>query len=396
VNTADAIDDLENQPTGKAEGFAETLPDGTGRLETGKIPVELTDDFSPLLTFFGFSPDEFEVIDDTVKVAKWQQSKRLESGDRDTIWLYSYKARFRRRSPAQILADEELDRMAALVRAPRRTLGAGLGPGVTYVHHQGDEQAGKGAGGGLDGLLTREQDAVERSLDAIKRLRKAGHNIEAIADVSAGDRVENIFGHYPSQARTTATLRKQMGFAVDMDCARLEAFAAFGLPIIAPRTPSNHGEIRQVIGQAPYTSASDNLDLTLAELSKRVLDRTKIADQIDWQIPHDEWMTTFELSGVPVGLTHGHKVQGKIADWTRKQRDYFHFHHQTRLSIIMMGHHHHAQIEDVGGTWLIVTTSLDGGSEWFEASQGQRSLHGALGYLVGSSLRSGWDCITFL
>lgn len=385
-------DDLENQPNGK--NFAEEA-DGIGVLQVHDWPVYLEGDYGPLLEFFGFNPAEYEVADG-VKVGKWQQSKRLDNGDRDTVWLYSYKANFRRRSQEQVLADDELELLAARVRKPRRIPGTGIGEPVTYVHHQGDEQVGKAEGGGLEGLLERENQVLEASLLAVKRLRKSGINIEAIADVSAGDRVENIFGHYPSQARTTATLRKQIGFAVDMDLERLEAFSMFDVPIKAMRTPSNHGELRQVIGQSPYTSASDNLDLTIAEMVERVIKRTHLSDQVEWFIPHDEWITTAILSGVPVGLTHGHKVSGKVTEWVRKQRDYLLFHHQIRIRLMLMGHLHHAHLEDVGGTTLIQTPALDGGSPYFEAISGTRSAHGALGYVVGEHLKAGFDHLTVL
>lgn len=379
----------------KQRNHAEASGD-EGTLEVFDYPVRLEGDYSPLLEFFGFEPAEWEVLE-PVRVGKWQQSKRLENGDRDTVWLYSYRARFQRRSPAQVMAEEELDRLAQRVRMkPRRSVGAGLGEPVTYVHHQGDEQAGKREGGGLEALAQREHEVLERSLQNVQRLRKAGVNVQAIADVGAGDRIENIFGHYGSQGRTTATLRKQIGFAVDLDTERLEAFAQFGLPIVAMRTPSNHGEIRQVIGQSPYTSASDNLDLTIAELVRRVMDRTALGPQVQWHIPHDEWVTTAVLSGVPVGLTHGHKVKGSPADWVRKQRDYLHFHHDIRIRLMLMGHLHHAHIEDIGGTTLIQTPSLDGGSPYFEALTGTRSAHGALGYVVGEHLRTGFDLLAIL
>jgi hypothetical protein len=181
-----------------------------------------------------------------------------------------------------------------------------------------------------------------------------------------------------------------------MDLERLEAFSMFDVPIKAMRTPSNHGELRQVIGQSPYTSASDNLDLTIAEMVERVIKRTHLSDQIEWFIPHDEWITTAILSGVPVGLTHGHKVSGKVTEWVRKQRDYLLFHHQIRIRLMLMGHLHHAHLEDVGGTTLIQTPALDGGSPYFEAISGTRSAHGALGYVVGEHLKAGFDHLTVL
>jgi len=53
------------------------------------------------------------VVDDTVRMSKWQQSKRTESGDRDVVWLYSYRARFARRTPT--LTDVDIERLTSLV-----------------------------------------------------------------------------------------------------------------------------------------------------------------------------------------------------------------------------------------------------------------------------------------
>jgi hypothetical protein len=55
----------------------------------------------------------FVVVDDTVRMSKWQSSKRLENGDRDLIWLYSYKARFKRRTAT--LADLDIDELRSRV-----------------------------------------------------------------------------------------------------------------------------------------------------------------------------------------------------------------------------------------------------------------------------------------
>jgi len=391
-------DDLEpKEPEPKVRNYASVDGD-SGVLELHDHPVQLEGDYSPLLQFFGFSPKEWQVVE-PVKVSKWQQSKRLESGERDLVWLYSYKATFKRISPEQLLADSDLEAAAASVRVRtvKKALGTGLGPEVAYVHLQGDEQAGKAEGGGLQGLLARESEVVERSIEAIKALKKSGANITRIVDLSAGDRVENIFGHYPSQSRTTDTLRKQIGFAVDMDVARTESFAQFGLEITKVYTPSNHGEMRQVIGQSPYTSASDNLDLTIAEYVQRVLERTKIASQIQWEIPHDNWITIFEMCGVTAGLTHGHKApSSRVPEWVRKQRDDIYFHDHQKITIMFMGHLHHFHIEDCAGTTMIQTPSLDGGSPYFQASSGVRSTNGALGMIVGGHLKAGFDKVTLL
>lgn len=391
---------------GKAEKTEDTfysLKGDEGELSVGRgnIPVELTDNFDDLLVFFGLSPEHFEVLDDSVKVSKWQTSKRTESGDRDVIWLWSYKARFVRKSTKTLEAlldlQDAIDRAKARTKTmkyPKKSLGIGLGAPVTYAHVQGDEQTGKSEGGGLEGLRNREEQVLENSLNLIHNYMKRGINIDCILDSINGDRVENIFGHYPSQARTASTLRNQLDFAVDMDLARTEAFAALGLPIKKVYTPSNHGEIRQVIGQSPYTSESDNFDLIIGEMTQKIVSRLSFADQVDWFIPHDEPISTLVVSGVPVGVTHGHKVRGKISDWVLRQRDMRTFHDDFRMRILLMGHFHHFYAEDISGTTVIMTPTLDGGSPYFEAGYGDRSMHGALGLLISDSFAFGWSEIT--
>lgn len=377
--------------------YAITGDEGELSVGRGQIPVELNEDFSPLLEFFGLSPEVFRVIDDTVRVSKWQTSKRTENGDRDVIWLWSYKARFAKKLDGAVRSQEDMENAIKQVQAwkplIRKTLGIGLGEPSTYAHVQGDEQGGKSAGGGIEGLELREADALQQSYDRIQALLKRGANIECIADVVTGDKIENIFGHYPSQAKTTSTLRSQMSYARQSEIRKTRAFAEFGIPVKKVYTPSNHGEIRQSIGSSPFTSESDNYDLIIAEQVKEVIDESSLAGQVEWFIPHDDWWTFFDLSGIQCALTHGHKAdrKGAIEKWALGQRDLFHYHHNIRTQIMFMGHKHHGFIKDIGGTILVQSPSLDGGSSYFEAGFGNRSTHGIITLLVGSGFRFGWS-----
>src|SRR5690606_23942632 len=69
---------------------------GDGKFENVRSEGPLTD-WSHVFHKFGLSHHEFVIIDDTVTMKAWEQSKRLENGDRDTVTLYSYGARFRRK-----------------------------------------------------------------------------------------------------------------------------------------------------------------------------------------------------------------------------------------------------------------------------------------------------------
>jgi hypothetical protein len=85
--------------------YAEISLDG-GEIYTGVLEAPIADDWSPILKSFGLDPDVFMVVDDKVKMSKWQQSKRTESGDRDIVWLYAYKAQFTRRTTPKITENE--------------------------------------------------------------------------------------------------------------------------------------------------------------------------------------------------------------------------------------------------------------------------------------------------
>jgi len=393
-------------PVGEYEGpnqdtyVSITGDEGELSVGVGQIPVELDGDFAPLLEFFGLSSKTFRVMDDTVRVSKWQSSKRTEDGDRDVVWLWSYKARFARIVPDQARFDEDIENAIneAKTWQPliRKTLGTGLGVQVTYAHVQGDEQGGKSAGGGIEGLEKREEEALQKSYDRLKELLHRGVNIECIADVVTGDKIENIFGHYPSQAKTTTTLRNQMSYARQSEIRKTRMFAEFDIPIKKVYTPSNHGEIRQGIGSAPFTSDSDNYDLIIAEQVKEVIDESNLADQVEWFIPHDEWWTFFDLSGVQCGLTHGHKAKGGIEKWARDQRGMFLYDKNIRMEVMFMGHKHHGFISDIGGTTLFQSPSLDGGSTYFEAAFGNSAKHGIVTVLVGAGHRFGWSDLVML
>jgi len=382
-----------------------TIKGNEGWVYTGPLPEPITDEtgWAPVLKLLGVGdPENWFIVDDTVRASAWQQSKGLDDGTRSTVIMYSYRARIGRRTVEMKASESEIEDALSRVRARKTSKtswsGTGLGPEVGYVHHQGDEQVGKDKNnGGIADLELREEEVLERSLATLRYHLKRGANITAILDNSAGDRIENIFGHYPSQGRTSDTLRNQKAYATESDIMRTEAFAEFDLPITKVYTPSNHGEMRQVLGQASFSSESDNWDLIIAEDVKRVLDRSPLADQITWEIPHDEWMTLFHFAGVNIGASHGHKADGKnLQKWALGQRDMFNFHEDFRMQIMLLGHKHHFHIEDVGGTMLIQSSTLDSGSKYFEAGFGNRCIGGALGFLVGANFKTGFDSLTFL
>jgi hypothetical protein len=367
-----------------------------GVLETGPLTAKITANtgYEPILRKLGLDdPENWDVVG-PVRVSSWETSKRLDNGDRDIKTLYSYRARIERKTDETLLTEEDIEAAVKRMKTKRYpikhtggTQRMGNGQPVGYVHHQGDEQAGKNrGGGGLSNLEAREARVLQKSIDAIRSHIKAGVNITAILDNAAGDRVENIVGHYPSQNRTTETMRTQINYAIESDIARTEAFASLGLPITKVYTPSNHGEMRGVTSGPHGSSESDNWDLIIAEQVKRILDRSPIADQITWHIPHDDPFTLYEFAGVRIGSTHGHKAdkQGKLTGWVLKQVGSAAKHTEDKfdMEVMLLGHKHHFHMEDVSGTMMIQTGSLDDGSDYFKHATGDVATGCAVGFLV--------------
>lgn len=397
LGLADDIRNAENVPEVKAEEQDDKLT-----LYHDKWPVLITDDYYDFIQFFGYDPDHWEV-ESQGTMSKWQQSKGNKDGTRDIVWLYSYKGvKFRRIRPEDILTEKQFEEAVTSARewpsSPlvRRTLGSPLQPPVTYVHHIGDTQAGKGEGGGLEGLDGRLVKSLEATIEDIKYHQRAGAHIEAIVDAHSGDIVENIFGHYETQTITTATMRAQYAFAVETEIRRLKALSEFGLPIIIPRTPSNHGEHRTSVGGRSITTESDNLDLQIAESVKRVLEETPLKDQLEWIIPHDDPLTKFTASGVNMVLTHGHKIERNTENGVVA------LHHAMvnegyNAKVFLLGHKHHFIAKELGcGTSMIQNAALDGGSPYYFNMTGKQNSAGVIGFLAGQHYKLGYSHITLL
>ncbi len=108
-----------------------------------------------------------EVVDDTVRMSKWQTSKRLENGDRDIAWLYSYRARFRRKAN-RVLPDEDIEALRQKVskwKQPKRPANKPSDePPCTFVINWADLQLGKSAGGGVEATVERVLESLEKTV----------------------------------------------------------------------------------------------------------------------------------------------------------------------------------------------------------------------------------------
>ena len=296
------LSEFEFRQDKAVKSSVEVGPDG-GEFQTGELhaPIELSADWDDVLRGFGLDPGEFYVVDDTVRMSKWQQSKRTESGDRDIVWLYSYKARFARRTPT--LTELDIDQLRTKIDKwrPRsiKTNTTNSEP-CTFLINWADWQIGKSENGGVAATVERIQQSFDDCSARIKELRRAGRNIEKVAIFNMGDPSEGCSGNYASQTHTVQlNMRAQLNLVLDLWTQGVAALQ----PDIFASVLCNHGEWTRNGGSKPITSDSDNVGGYLGDTLQRIFDDVGPSE---WHIAHDEMVQMVELSGVPVAIRHGH------------------------------------------------------------------------------------------
>jgi hypothetical protein len=380
-----------------------TIEKDGGDFEDVTLDAPVVDsDFSRVFRIFQQDPNEFEIVDDTVRMSTWQQSKGLDDGTRDIVQLYSYSARFKRKPKAR-LSDAEVEARRAEVRkwkfrkSARSAVSGTKGFPVAAVINLADIQGGKSEGGGVAATQQRLLDGLENVTRWLDRMA-GDYNVNEVVLVNNGDPMENCAGNYAAQLFTVElNHRGQMNFVLDV----WEQYAKHLFPRFErARFVSvlcNHGEFGRMGGAKSQTSDSDNAGGFLAETLRRVLDRPEF-DHVEWTIPHDEMNVYADVAGVPMAFNHGHKIPGNDASgfekWLNGQVRGDHNAHRAR--IWQTAHRHHFAAWDMGSCSVFQAPSLDGGSKWLTDMTGRYSRSGILAYLVGEHAPLGWSDMAFL
>jgi hypothetical protein len=379
--------------------FAEISTDKV-EISTGIVQEPITN-WDSILQSFGLDPDVFEVVDDKVRMSKWQSSKRLENGDRDLIWLYSYKAMFKRRQKP-LIKEIDIEDIQKSIRGFKRGEYKPTNENPsTFVVLWADWQLGKSASGGIDGTISRILTSFDKTYYRIKELRKMGKNIEQIAFVNMGDPIESCDGHYASQTFSVElNQREQLLAALDLWTAGVKRLADQANKTKFISTLSNHGEWTRRNGNRAITTDSDSADAFLADALKRILKPHEMIDE--WHIPHDQMTMQVNLSGMECAFTHGHKITGKEVEWIRGQSLRLLRENGAEPRLWFSAHKHHFRSHDYGAFTFFQCPSLDtdgspsGGSKWYSDISGQWSSPGTLTMLVGEHDKRGWSDLAVL
>lgn len=386
-----------NNPVGK--GTIDVSADGA-KVNNVVIEGELNGDWARVFDLFNLDATQFEVVDDTVRMSTWQQSARAKDGSRDSIQLYSYSARFRKK-PEGRLSDAEIEKRRKELRkwkAPKQARITAAETPVALVVNLADIQGGKSEGGGVAATTQRLLDGLANVQNYIDRARQH-HNITEIVIANNGDPMEGCDGSYASQLFTVElNTRGQMNFVLDVwEKYACQLFPQFDKAQFVS-VLCNHGMLGRQSGRENKTSDSDNAGGFLAETLKRVLDSRPEFDHVEWTIPHDEMNVYPTVAGVPMAFNHGHKIKGSDAKgfetWLNGQTRGDEDAHRAR--IWQTAHRHHFACWDMGSCTVFQAPSLDGGSKWLRDMTGRYSRSGILVYLVGEHSPLGWSDMAFL
>ena len=354
-----------------------------------QTPIGGTDDWARVFEEFDLDPARYAIADDTVRMSKWQTSRRTEDGDRDVVWLYSYSARFTTRKTEA----EDGTRLADLIAhtratAPTTPAPVATGSPVTLVVALADWQLGKGEGEGTQGTVRRITAALAKTQDYIARRQAEGHRIERILLANMGDHIEAVQGSYANQPATVdLNLRDQLSLALELNMAWIKAMAAHA-PVTYTATLCNHGQWARA-GHDSVMGDEDNATGFIGDQLATVCSHVPGLD-VTFDIPRDEMITTTTVSGVNLAMAHGHKITGNEGTWLATQSQALT--HRARFipDLWLTAHKHHANVQDFGPYTRIQATTEDPGSKWLYDAKGVYSTPGTTVFLTGEHLPMKW------
>ena len=338
-------------------GTVDVGPDG-GEFKDIKSETPITD-WSDVFAQFGLDPKSFSIVDDTVRMSTWQSSKRTESGDRDVINLYSYRAQFRRLTGAEI----ELPALYAEGRRkPRAQVKTTPAKRVTVVALS-DVQAGKvDHRGGTPELIDRLAGMRERLATHLKQ-RKPQSTV--LAEV--GDLFEGFESGGNPMFTNDLSLSQQMDLAGTELYKFIEVMHRHG-HVDVMSAPSNHTAWRN--GKQNLGRPGDDLGMFVHRQVRKVTDVAGIDATWTFSDMYDE-SVTLDILGTVLGMVHGNQFSpGQAVTWWQKQQ------HggmpMARADIMLSGHYHHLTVIPSGRNpntgrqkWWLQACTTDNGSSWF-------------------------------
>lgn len=374
-------------------GAGKATTDAEGVTIEGAVvdePYETRGNFDHVLALFNLDPAAFVIVDDTVRMSTWQQSKGLDDGTRDVVQLYAYSLRARRVTADDIRPEVVDTWRAALITEDTAPMRAPYRKGGTYVMLVADPQIGKKG----------TAEAVENWRRGVREHVAAARELgpDDIVVAFMGDEHENVMGNYRNQPHTIELNRsRQLELDYDLRVWTMREALGLGLPVRGVSVISNHGEwTREGDTKDPMTTRNDNSSTYIARHVEKLFDELApyTGQTIEWTIGETRPGVVVDLSGVPAYFSHGYVEKGrgpsievKTVEAIKRQivgrtEDL------GRVRLFNMAHYHHHYLNTFEGRVLFGCPALEAerSSEYMLDQYGVWSRPGMLGYLAGTHL----------
>lgn len=401
MSLADEIGEFAGAREQVNKGSIDVTSDGA---TVNNVVVEspINDDWTTVFALFKLNADEFEVVDDTVRMSTWQQSKALEDGSRDVVQLYSYSARFRRRKATDI-SPETFTKWREALRRPLRPVRPRPLDGDTYVILVADPQLGKK---GTEQAVENWRRGIEEHLDVARQLPNATSSEPGLARIHIafmGDETEGVCNNYGNQPHTVELNKsRQLELDFDLRVWTIKEATRLGLPISISSVISNHGEWTRNGSKEPVTTQGDNASTHIARQVKKLFDELEthsVSPHIDWHIGGGDPAVTLNLSGVDCYFSHGYIEKGRGSSSETRTRNAIERQILGRTeelgatSLFFTAHYHHFYSQEFEGRTLFGCPALEAerSSEYMLNQYGVWSPAGMLGLLVGEHNHRGWS-----
>jgi len=394
------VDDI-NRVTAEAQARSTKHPKGwepgvafdgqVGIISTGprtEPSAPSDNDWLDLLNIWNLDPAIYEVDPDyNPEFRAWDSN--LGGGEVQRFYYYKAKIRLRH-ARYGIDVDEMLDG----IRKWKRSKAVPTGP-QSLVVPISDWQIGKGDGDGVRGTVDRIMTSFDRIEDMIDELKKSKTGLECLYLIGMGDLIEQCSGNYPAQPFTTELNRREQ-LRLTFRCLRDGAARLSRRmdKMVVGGVGGNHGENR--LDGKMFTTPGDNDDLLVIEMVANALrENDEAFGHISFVIPEERLWIVLDISGVPVGFTHGHLArrgstpQAKQKEWLKDMAFGDHIIGQAR--IVVTGHYHHLSVVDHGPKVHIQCPAMDGGSTWWVNSTGSESTPGTVCFVTSSDFPMGFE-----
>ncbi|OZC55090.1 hypothetical protein CH289_07825 [Rhodococcus sp. RS1C4] len=363
-------------------------------------------DWTAVFDLFNLDGSLFEVVDDTVRMSTWQQSARSKDGSRDSIQLYAYSARFRRKTGEEIDPETVKQWRSALTRPRKEPKPATVGRGInaTYANFPADPQLGKK---GTEEAVENWKRGVTGHVAAIEKLISVGLAPAGIHTTFMGDETEGVCNNYANQPHTVElNLSQQLELDYDMRVWTLREYAKLNLPLSAASVVSNHGEWTRNGSKDPVTTRNDNASTHVARQVKKLFDEAEAfgGPHIDWTIGEGAPGVVVNLSGQDTYFSHGYVEKGKggsteIRTKSAIERQILGNTQQYGdVPLWIMAHYHHMYSNEFEGRTLFGCPALEAerSSEYMLEQFGVWSPPGLMGMLIGTHTARGWSDLSVL